>query len=567
MSQAIRTSDFTGALGVNTHLYVTTSQYWDGGTVLADLKYIGISQVRDAVVSATNTGQASYAQLADAGIKFDFLFTSTTAISSGLSQVDSFISAHSGSVVAIEGVNEINFTPMLYSSLSGTSAAVSYQADLFTAVHGDTLLNGIPVFNFTDTTSGVAGLADYANTHSYAAHGAEPYAQLLADLKTQQAAMTGKSVVLTEAGYSTLPTAGGLGGVDYATQAKLTLNLIMDATKLGYKEIYLYQLLDSTDPTNSDIQAHFGLFDASGAAKPAAVALHNLTSILADTGSTASTFTTGSLNYSLTNMPSTASSLLLEKSSGAYDLVLWNEPQIWNSTTNTAVTAATSTVTVNLGGTYATVDVYDPLTGTTAVVEAHNVSQITVSISDHPLIIEVSQASTAATIVNNPLTVTGAHVLSGGAGNDYLSDAVANGAAITMAGGAGNDAYVVSNSNDVIIEKPGEGTDTVLSSVSFTLPANVEVLTFTGSANVVGRANDGISTLTANSGNDTLYGGAGTSTLIGGSGQTTMIAGTGSTTFIGGTGPDTMIGGSGHAYFVVNNSNDIVQAQANGGYN
>ena len=60
------------------------------------------------------------------------------------------------------------------------------------------------------------------------------------------------------------------------------------------------------------------------------------------------------------------------------------------------------------------------------------------------------------------------NVLDGGAGAD------------TLVGGTGNDTYVVDNAGDVVTEGAGAGTDTVQSSVTFTLGANVENLTLTG---------------------------------------------------------------------------------------
>ncbi|WP_443113122.1 C39 family peptidase [Herbaspirillum seropedicae] len=53
------------------------------------------------------------------------------------------------------------------------------------------------------------------------------------------------------------------------------------------------------------------------------------------------------------------------------------------------------------------------------------------------------------------------------------------GGADTMIGGQGNDRYFVDNVGDRVIEEAGEGIDTVYSSVSMTLGANVENLTLT----------------------------------------------------------------------------------------
>ena len=102
----------------------------------------------------------------------------------------------------------------------------------------------------------------------------------------------------------------------------------------------------------------------------------------------------------------------------------------------------------------------------------------------------------------------------------------------TLYGTLGDDTFVVDASDVVIIEKPGEGTDTVLSSVSFALPANVEILTLTGTANSNGTGNALNNVLTGNAGNNCLEGGLGNDTLVGAGGADTLLGGLGNDTYV-----------------------------------
>ncbi|MDP2831692.1 MAG: calcium-binding protein [Pseudomonadota bacterium] len=118
---------------------------------------------------------------------------------------------------------------------------------------------------------------------------------------------------------------------------------------------------------------------------------------------------------------------------------------------------------------------------------------------------------------------TGANTLTGGAGNDTLN----GGAGVdTLIGGIGNDTYVVENSGDVVMEAANEGTDLVQSSVTYTLGANVENLTLTGTGNINGTGNSLSNTLTGNAAANTLKGGAGYDILDGGAGADRMEGGT-----------------------------------------
>ncbi len=138
----------------------------------------------------------------------------------------------------------------------------------------------------------------------------------------------------------------------------------------------------------------------------------------------------------------------------------------------------------------------------------------------------------------------GNDTLTGASGNDTLNGGAG---ADTMSGGAGNDKYVVDNVGDVVIEKANEGTDTVQSSITNSLGANVEHLQLMGSATINGTGNELNNTLTGNSAANTLSGGIGDDSLNGGAGA------------------DTLIGGIGNDNYTVDNIGDVVTELANEG--
>jgi len=146
-------------------------------------------------------------------------------------------------------------------------------------------------------------------------------------------------------------------------------------------------------------------------------------------------------------------------------------------------------------------------------------------------------------------------------GNDTLDGA---GGADKLIGGADNDTYIVDNTGDTITELAGGGLDLVRSSVTYTLSANVENLTLTGTA-IGGTGNELDNVLTGNSSNNNLSGLAGNDTLLGGAGNDTLAGGAGNDTIDGGTGNDSMVGGSGDDTYFVNVSTDAVTELANEG--
>jgi Ca2+-binding RTX toxin-like protein/pimeloyl-ACP methyl ester carboxylesterase len=112
--------------------------------------------------------------------------------------------------------------------------------------------------------------------------------------------------------------------------------------------------------------------------------------------------------------------------------------------------------------------------------------------------------------LNNAITGnTANNILNGGLGND------------TLTGGTGDDIYYVDSLGDVVSETSPEATeiDTVISAVTYTLGANVENLTLSGTVAINGVGNNLNNAITGNTANNTLNGGLGNDTLTGGTGN------------------------------------------------
>lgn len=147
----------------------------------------------------------------------------------------------------------------------------------------------------------------------------------------------------------------------------------------------------------------------------------------------------------------------------------------------------------------------------------------------------------------------------GSNGNDTL-DGVTG--ADTLSGGLGNDTYIVSGTGDTVLENANAGVDLVKSATSFTLGANLENLTLTGSG--TGTGNSLNNTITGSNSNDSLTGGAGNDTLNGGLGVDTVIeSGSGFTLInnkLTGNGTDTLSSIE-KAILTGSNNNDYLDAR------
>lgn len=115
------------------------------------------------------------------------------------------------------------------------------------------------------------------------------------------------------------------------------------------------------------------------------------------------------------------------------------------------------------------------------------------------------------------LVLTGSAAING-TGNALDNVLYGNDGANVLAGGAGNDRYYV-GAGDSVTEASSAGTDTVVSTATWTLGSNVENLTLVGAVAINGTGNSLANVLTGNDAANALNGGAGADTLVGGAGD------------------------------------------------
>lgn len=150
----------------------------------------------------------------------------------------------------------------------------------------------------------------------------------------------------------------------------------------------------------------------------------------------------------------------------------------------------------------------------------------------------------------------GRDTLNGGAGID------------TLYGGSGDDLYLVDDSLDLIHEGENGGLDTVLTSASYTLSPNIEILKATAGASplsLVGNALDneiygslGGETISGLEGNDRLYGDGGNDVIHGGNGIDEIFGGLGDDLLDGGADHDTLYGDDGNDTLYGGDGNDVL---------
>ena len=391
--QASRASAFLQTIGVNTHLNATTTSYGSISAVQSQLAYLGVSHVRDTSPATSNT--AAYQTLGTAGIRFDLI------VMGNLAKSMQMVDAVAPYVSSVEGPNEVNVTPVNYQGQTGAAAAVAFQKDLYAAVYGDTLLNNAThstsVLNFSVSLGGsyapygnVSAYADYTNVHAYGQNGVPP-AWFLQPEINGVTDTPGRPAIVTEAGNYTMPD--HTSGVSEDVQAKWMLDTLFDNYSNGVASTYLYQLEDGVaDPIEHQSGRPLRPVprrrdrEARGDRPP-------------QSHDHSCRYRCGRRDLYAVHpelrgerAAGRRHQQLIQKSDGSFDLVLWAEPQIWNTKTNSENPITPTNVTITFDENRQSISTYDPLVGTAATATYTNTQAVQVSLTDHPIIISIGAA-------------------------------------------------------------------------------------------------------------------------------------------------------------------------------
>lgn len=401
---AISCDTFLSSLGVVTHV----DQGYSADAYVRPLQYLGVRNIRDGARHLTATLMLHQ----KTGILVDLVGSDVAGLTSAARKL-----AADGALLSLEGPNEPgNFPIQVDGERGGGNGSwlpvARVQRDLYASVKADPVLRRYPVFHvseggaetdnvgmqFLTVPAGAHALmpdgtrfADYANVHNYVIGNCHVYkdnqAWSAADPtlnscwdglyveygRTWKRHYTGYSDtqleslprVTTETGWDSVSDPGG-----EAVQGKVLVNTYLAQFARGWRYTFIYELRDKEGGSG-----HQGLYHEDWSPKPAATYIHNLTSILADKSPLTKP---DRLDFSISAPPVTVHDLLLEKSDGTFELVVWGE-QIDGK----------NLITVRFKSPHRVVQIYDVTHGSDPIRTLTNVADVAVPVSDHAVIIAI----------------------------------------------------------------------------------------------------------------------------------------------------------------------------------
>lgn len=389
---------FVNSIGVATHLRYLDTAYANYDTIIKPkLQELGVRHIRDGGKNPEFFRRLN--DLATLGIRATLVMDTRDGITPA-NVVTEAIQPVLSSIEAVEGPNEWDVNPQVtYKDQAFPTGLRAYQDELYAVVKANPTTATLPVLMpslaipYHAAQLGALASADMGNMHSYAG-GNLPSQDL--DIKwiplTQTITGPAKPIVATECGWhnATNDLKAPQPGISELAAAKYVPRLYLEYFNRGIQRSFLYELINERQDTTQE--QNFGLLRNNGSAKPAFDSLKNLIALLQDPGPE---FAPQALSYSLSGtspLNPTLHHTLLQKRDGRFYLALWQEVPSFNLQTKLDVYVPKQTVTLTLGTPVRQATAYKPLKSTMPVQQYVNPTQLDLTISDHPLVIELVPA-------------------------------------------------------------------------------------------------------------------------------------------------------------------------------
>ncbi|MFZ2021347.1 MAG: hypothetical protein WAV06_06380 [Terracidiphilus sp.] len=387
--------DFVNSIGVNTHLNYFDRTYGNFPLLERELRSIGIRHLRDgAHLQDADYNQLLYGrwiELGKLGIRFDVVLDPRSNLGALTPQLLEKLEDLSGHTIeSFEGANELDI-----SNMSGWPAVDrSFQQQIYSAAKllpdaGTIRVIG-PSLAFAahgDAFAGSLSGFDEGNLHPY------PAAKMPSVIFPEQTdlarqAFGDKPIVITESGYhNALNDHSDQPAVSEGAAAKYVPRLFLEDFSRGIVRTYLYELLDEApDPGLRSNQMHWGLIRADGAEKPAFVATKRLINELNDTKEPASPV---QLAWSLSRASPVVHHLLLQKSGGELDLVLWQEVSSYDFKNQREIVNPPVQALLTLGSRARAVKLFEPVVQDEPVKSFVDTATVPLEIPDHPIVVAI----------------------------------------------------------------------------------------------------------------------------------------------------------------------------------
>jgi hypothetical protein len=417
---AYSTEAFLDSIGIGTHLSYLDTPYRDyQGLVKPLLQELQIRHIRDEVAGDDSNTVAKLQDLAGLGIQFNILLhpwvnpnpTQTTTLLKSLP---------SGSLASIEGPNEWDGRKrrdFVYRGQAFPAGLRLYHQELYDAVKRDPALRQIPILSPSLTTLEAAGQTgplpcDYGVMHSYPGGEMPTAGKFNLDrywLTKAQTICPQRDVIATESGWHNAPNDTSelaQPGVSERAASRYVNRLFLEYFNRGVYRTYLYQLLDQGNDPN-DQEQNFGLVRSDGSRKPAFLALKHMIAILRSGNGGFSTLSaipglpsnvgsTGDVSprqIDITvNSSGAVNRTVLYKPDGRFYVILWQEVPSYDLQTQQDLNVPAVSVTLQTQQPLSQADIYDPLVSATPINRLTSPGQISLSVTDSPIVVELTLA-------------------------------------------------------------------------------------------------------------------------------------------------------------------------------